>query len=125
MGQMPTAESAGPQAGPTAPEKPFGPVAAVFLAAGIGTVVLGILTTLAEASDDVASALEWSTSVGPLMGKTIIASGSFFVAWGILHVALRARDPAPRGTFLLVAVLILVGLVLTFPTFFQVFAPAE
>jgi hypothetical protein len=34
------------------PDKPFGPVAAVFLAAGIGALVLGILTTVAEASED-------------------------------------------------------------------------
>jgi len=34
------------------------------LAAGIGAVILGILTTLAEANEDVKSALEWSKSVG-------------------------------------------------------------
>ena len=60
-----------------APDKPFGPVAAVFLAAGIGALVLGILTTVAEASEDFKSALEWAKSVGSLSGKTLIASAVF------------------------------------------------
>ncbi len=106
-------------------DKPFGPVAAAFLAAGIGALVLGILTTLAEASEGVASALEWSSSVGPLMGKTILSVAAFAVSWVILHVGLRDKDPNPRAVFVWTAVLVAVGLVLTFPTFFQLFAPEE
>jgi hypothetical protein len=109
-----------------APEtKPFGPAAAVFLAAGIGALVLGVLTTVAEASEDVKSALEWSKSVGPLTGKTLLATGAFLVSWPILYVILRNRDPKPTRVFVWVGVLIAVGLILTFPTFFQIFAPAE
>jgi hypothetical protein len=106
-------------------EKPFGPVAAVFLAAGIGALILGILTTFAEANEDVKSALEWSKSVGPLTGKTLIASAGFFVAWVILHVALRRKDPAPKAVFMWTGILVAIGFVLTFPTFFQIFAPEE
>ena len=106
-------------------DKPFGPVAAVFFAAGIGAVVLGVLTTLAEASASVKSALEWFSSVGSLSGKTILATGAFWLAWPILHAMLRDKDPEPRRLFIWVAVLVAVGLVLTFPTFFQVFAPEE
>ena len=53
--------------------KPFGPVAAVFTAAGIGAVVLGILTTLTEASASIKDALQLNDRVGPLSGKTIFA----------------------------------------------------
>jgi hypothetical protein len=106
-------------------DKPFGPVAAVFLAAGIGAVILGILTTLAEASEDVASALEWSKSVGPLTGKTILAAGGFLVSWVILYFVLRDRDPNPKWTFIWTGILVGIGLLLTFPTFFQAFAPEE
>jgi hypothetical protein len=106
-------------------EKPFGPVAAAFLAAGVGALVLGILTTLAEASEGVKSWLEWSTSVGPLSGKTIIAVIAFVVAWVVLGIALRGRNPKPSTVFTWTAVLVAVGLVLTFPTFFQAFAPEE
>jgi hypothetical protein len=106
-------------------DKPFGPVAAVFLAAGVGAVVLGLLTTLAEANESIKSALEWSKSVGPLTGKTIIASASFFVAWVVLHAALRGKVLEPKRVFIWTGVLDAVGLLLTFPTFFQLFAPAE
>ena len=106
-------------------DKPFGPVAAVFLAAGIGAVSLGILTTLAEASEGVASALEWSKSVGPLMGKTILSAAGFLVSWVILYLVLRDENPDPKRTFIWTGILIGVGLLLTFPTFFQAFAPEE
>jgi Family of unknown function (DUF6069) len=106
-------------------DKPFGPVAAAFIAAGIGAVVLGILTTLAEASEDVASALEWSKSVGPLIGKTILSVVAFVVSWVILHVVLRDKELDPRKVFTWTAVLVAVGFLLTFPTFFQLFAPSE
>jgi hypothetical protein len=106
-------------------DRPFGPVAAAFLAAGIGALVLGFLTTLAEASDDVASALEWSKSVGPLTGKTILAVAAFLGSWAILYAVLRGKDPKPKMVFTWTAILLAVGFVLTFPTFFQIFAPAE
>jgi hypothetical protein len=106
-------------------DKPFGPVAAVFLAAGVGSLVLGILTTLAEANESIKSWLEWSTSVGPLSGKTIIAVIAFVVAWVVLGIALRGRSLKPSTVFTWTAVLIAIGLVLTFPTFFQAFAPEE
>lgn len=105
--------------------KPFGPVAAVFLASGVGAIVLGILTTLAEASGSVKSTLEFSTPVGPLSGKTIVASAGFLVAWAILGFVLRGKDPEPRRVFVWTAVMVAIGLVLTFPIFFQAFAPAE
>jgi hypothetical protein len=106
-------------------DKPFGPVAAAFLAAGIGTLVLGILTTLAETSDSIKSGLEWSKSVGPLAGKTIIAVAAFLVSWVVLHTVLRGRDVNAARVFTWTAILVGAGLVLTFPTFFQLFAPEE
>jgi hypothetical protein len=106
-------------------DKPFGPVAAVFLAAGVGALVLGILTTLAEANESFKSWLEWSTSVGSLSGKTIIAVIAFVVAWVVFGIGLRGKNPKPTSIFMWTAVLVAVGLVLTFPTFFQAFAPEE
>jgi hypothetical protein len=108
---------------PQSTDKPFGPVAAVFLAAGIGSLVLGILTTLSEASDGIGSALEWSKSVGPLSGKTVISVLVFLVSWGVLQSVLGHKDPDTRKVFTWTAALVALGLVLTFPTFFQLFAP--
>lgn len=105
----------------TAALKPNGPVAAVMLATGIGSVVLGLLTTLAEASESVAEFLEFSDRVGPLSGKTILAAVAFLLSWGGLHLALRDRDLDWRPLTTAVVVLVAIGFVLTFPTFFQLF----
>jgi len=105
--------------------KPFGPVAAAFLAAGVGGVVLGALTTLAEASEGIKDALDLNSRVGPLSGKTIFAVAAWLVAWAILHVAMKDKDPAPRTIFIWTGVLYAVAVLLTFPIFFQLFAPAE
>jgi hypothetical protein len=103
-------------------DRPFGPVAAAFLAAGIGSLVLGLLTTLAEASATLKEKLQFSDPVGPLSGKTIISVAAWAVAWVVLHLVLRRQDPAPRTTFLVTAVLVALGLLGTFPTFFERFA---
>lgn len=102
--------------------RPNGPVAAVMLAAGVGTVVLGILTTLAEASESVHDFLEFSERVGPLSGKTILAAAAFLLSWAGLHLALRRRDLGWRPVTIALIALVAIGLVLTFPTFFQLFA---
>ncbi|MEX0991256.1 MAG: hypothetical protein WD004_03175 [Actinomycetota bacterium] len=103
-------------------QKPFGPVAAVFIAAGIGSLVLGILTMAAEASASIKSMLEWSKAVGPLMGKTLVSSAAFFISWGVLHAAWKSKDPEPRKVWIWTSVLVLLGLLGTFPIFFQLFA---
>ncbi len=105
--------------------KPFGPVAAAFLAAGIGGVVLGILTTLVEASEGIKSALEFSARVGSLSGKTIIAVATWLVAWAILHTVLKGKNVDSKKAFTWTAILFAVAAILTFPIFFQMFAPPE
>ncbi len=104
-------------------ERPNGPAEAAILAAGIGILVLGILTTLSEASSSVADGLQWSNRVGPLSGKTIIAAASFFGLWAVLAVLLRGTSLGLRTVTIAAAVLVALGLIGTFPTFFQIFAP--
>jgi hypothetical protein len=108
--------------GELAAERPFGPAAAVVVAAGIGAFVLGLLTTLNEASTDVHDFLTFDDGVGPLSGKTILGGGAFFVAWAVLHVLWRERNPPMRAVLLAAGILLLLGLIGTFPTFFQEFA---
>jgi hypothetical protein len=103
--------------------RPFGPAAAVLLAAGLGIFVLGLLTTLSEASTGIADGLQWNDRVGPLSGKTIIASCVFFCAWGLLTAALRRSEPPWKTIVYATGILVALGLLLTFPTFFQAFAP--
>ena len=103
--------------------KPFGPVAAAFLGAGIGSFVLGLLTTLAEANETFADKLNWYNPVGPLSGKTLISVAVFAVSWLALHLALRRKDPALRSVFWVTGLLVALGFLLTFPTFFDLFKP--
>lgn len=105
-------------------DKPFWPVAATFLAAGFGVLVLGVLTTLAEASPTLKDWLAFSSQVGPLSGKTIISVAAWLVAWAVLSVALRGRDIRPRTVYWLTGVMVALGLVGTFPSFFEKFTKA-
>ena len=112
--------------GPSEPEladRPFWPVAAAFLAGGFGVFVLGLLTTLAEASESLSRWLQFSDPVGPLSGKTIFGVAAFVVSWPILHLVLRGRDISEKAVYLVTSLLVLAGLVMTFPTFFEQFAP--
>lgn len=106
------------------PDKPEGPVAAAILAAGIGALALGILTTLAEASGSIKRFLNFYDPVGPLSGVTIGAVVIWLTAWGILHVRYRTRSVGSGRALTASLVLIGLGVVATFPLFFQAFAPA-
>jgi hypothetical protein len=103
-------------------DKPEGPIAAAIIAGGIGATALGFFTTLAEASTDAKDWLQWSDRVGPLSGKTIMAVIVWLVAWAVLHAIYRNRPYETRRAFTIALVLIGVGVVGTFPTFFQAFA---
>ena len=103
--------------------KPDGPLAAVLLAAGIGTFALGLVTTLAEASEAFRNRLVLNAEVGPLSGKTVWATVIFVVAWSVLYVLLRYRDGILRSATIAFVVLTVLGLLGTFPLFFQAFAP--
>jgi hypothetical protein len=102
-------------------DKPEGPIAAAVIAGGVGAAVLGVVTTLAEVSEGVREWLQWSDAVGPLSGKVIVAVLVWLVAWAVLHVALRRRPYETRRALVVSLVLIAVGVVGTFPTFFQLF----
>jgi len=102
--------------------RPFGPVAAAFLAAGIGSLVLGLLTTIAEANATFADKLNWYNPVGPLSGKTLIAVAAFVASWLLLHLALRGKEPAQGVTYWATGLLVVAGFLLTFPKFFDLFA---
>jgi hypothetical protein len=101
--------------------KPTGPAAAALISAGIGSTVLGLLTTLAEASPAVKTFLNFYNPVGPLAGKTTWAVVAYLVSWAILALVLRGKNPpfgrVVRWTYALVGL----GLIGTFPIFFEAF----
>lgn len=105
--------------------KPTGPVAAVLLATGIGSLVLAILVVIAESSESFAESLAYSERVGPLSGKTIWSVVAFLLSWLVLGVALRNRNVGLRKVAIVSGVLIALALIGTFAPFFQLFAPEE
>ena len=104
------------------PDKPEGPIAAAVIAAGIGGLALGLLTVWAEASTSFADTLAWSDRVGPLSGKSSLAVVVWLVSWAVLHVIYRSRPYETTRALTIALVLIALGVVGTFPTFFQLFA---
>jgi hypothetical protein len=105
------------------PDKPEGPIAAAIIAGGVGAAALGLFTTLSEANEDIKDWLNWKDEVGPLAGKTIMAVIVWLVAWAVLHVIYRAKPYETRRAFTIAVVLVALGVLGTFPTFFQAFAP--
>jgi hypothetical protein len=115
---MSTAESSGV----TSTTHIEGVAAAALLAAGAGAFILGLLTTLAEASTDIKDFLQFNDRVGPLSGKTIIAAVAYFGALLVFALLFRGRQLALRPVLIAAVVLLVLGFLGTFPTFFQAFA---
>lgn len=108
------------------PDKPDGPGAAMMISAGIGIFVLGFLTVLAVASASATTWLqkwEWGVGVGPLAGKTTIASLTYFLSPAIVWVLWREKHVDVKTAFYIGLALGLLGAPGTYPTFFQKFTP--
>jgi hypothetical protein len=119
--------------------KPNGPVAAVFLASGIASLVIGIGVVLNEASTTIKDAIGVDfnaflqfdknfgigSGVGPLSGKVGLAVIAFVVSWVVLHFWLRGKEVNFRSYFIASLVLVALGFALTFPPIFLLFAPAH
>lgn len=103
------------------PSKPTGPAAAALVAAGVGTFVIGLMTTLAAAFPGLRNALVWYSPSGPLSGKTGVGLIAWLLAWIILHSAWRAREANLARAFTWAIVLIVAGFLLTFPPIFEAF----
>lgn len=102
-------------------DKPEGPIAAAILAGGVGALALGAVTTLVEANASVKSALTLSAAVGPLSGKVVTAVAVWLVAWVVLHLVYRSKPYETRRALTVGVVLVALGVLGTFPTFFQMF----
>lgn len=106
----------------SANDKPAGAGSAAMIAAGIGCLFVGILTTAAEASTSLKEALQLSDSVGPLSGKTIFSVVGWAIVWAILHFTMKDKDFPISKALTVTLVLFGLAVLLTFPTFFQMFA---
>lgn len=99
-----------------------GPAAATFIAGGIGSAALGLIIPLSEAIPAFKTWLAWNKGVGPLTGKVIIPSLLFFVVWIVLGVMYRGKNTNMRRALTISFVGMIIGLLGTFPPFFDLFA---
>lgn len=96
----------------------------MIVAAGVGVFFLGLFTVLSEASEgihDFLGSLSFEQGVGPLAGKTILASLAFFVTWGILGFLWKDKDQNIKTMFWIGLWLGVAGAVMTFPPVFTAF----
>jgi hypothetical protein len=103
-------------------QKPNGGAAAAILAAAIGVLAIGILTTLSEASEPIHDFLNWYNPTGPLSGKTGLGSIIWLISWGIGYVALSKKEVNLPRMVKVAAILMVIGLLLLFPPIFTLFA---
>jgi len=98
-----------------------GPAAAAILASGIGSFALGLFTTLAQAVTTLRNALNLYDPVGPLSGKTIAAILIWLIAWVAFHGLWKNQQVNFGSVYIATLVLIGLGLLGTFPLFFDLF----
>jgi hypothetical protein len=105
---------------PTETPIPNGPAAAAILSAAIGCFALGLMTVASDKSKAVNKLMLFYPPSGALTGETTIAIVVWLVAWLVLarlwRNSTRALGPINVASF----VLLLCGLLLTFPPFVDV-----
>ena len=100
---------------------PNGRAAAALLAGGIGCGFLGVIVFLSEVVAPIGTALNWLNPVGPLSGKVIVTIAVFLVSWIGLHFAWRNKDVNFSRIVLIAFVLLVVGIIGTFPPVWHLF----
>ena len=98
-------------------------VGAAFIASGVGSLVLGILVILVDASAKINSGLVLVKPVGALSGKTTIAVAAFLVSWAVAYFVLKGRAVKLATSFYIALVLIAIGALFTFPPVFELIVP--
>jgi hypothetical protein len=96
-----------------------GLIAAAMLAAGIGCLFLGVMTSLSEGIHPVENALNWYNPVGALTGKTWVAIFFWLVSWGILASKWRDQEVNFGKVYTATLILVALGILMTFPLFFD------
>lgn len=98
-----------------------GPAAAALFAAGIGSAFYGITVVLTEAVPAIKTAMAFVKPVGPLSGKTTVGMIGWLIAWAILYFLYRGKNVDMDRIATLSLILLAIGLVFTFPPFYDLF----
>ncbi|HEV8650017.1 MAG TPA: hypothetical protein VG276_11580 [Actinomycetes bacterium] len=106
-----------------APAEPNGGVVAAIVAAGLACAIFGSLVVATAASPAIAKLMTFYWPAGPLTGKSTVTIVAYLVIWPNLHYRLRDRHLDLYKAFLFTLFLVGLGLVGTFPPFYQMFQP--
>jgi hypothetical protein len=96
-----------------------GAALAAFLGAGIGTSAMGLFVLLNEAGVFVAPGLY--APAGGVSGRTTFAVVAWLAAWLLLHRRWKNRRIEPGRVYGLTLLLVIVGIVATFPPVWRLF----
>lgn len=96
---------------------PNGPAAAAILSAGIGCFALSVFAVVADASKPIAGLFTFYRPTGPLSGVTTAAILLWLATWFVLARLWRNKTVAAAKVNAVAFVLLLLGVLLTFPPF--------
>ncbi len=101
--------------------RPNGAGAAAILAAGFGAFLVAVFAILADQSSAIKSMMVFWKPAGPLSGVTTCAIVLWLATWAILHTRWRNRSVALARVNTAAFVLLILGLLLTFPPIADLF----
>ena len=96
---------------------PTGPGAAAILAAGIGSLALGLGAFAADAVPAIANAFNFWAPTGALSGVTLTAIAVWLVSWFGLSRRWGSRNVSLTGVNVAAFAMLVASLLLTFPPF--------
>lgn len=100
-----------------------GAAMAAMLGGAIGAFAMGAFVLLHEAG--VYSAPALYAPAGALSGRTTLAVIVWLVSWAVLHYRWKQRDVAPHRVAKVALLLVIAGVIATFPPVWKLVAPAE
>jgi hypothetical protein len=98
---------------PVAHGRANGAAMASVLGAGIGAFAMGAIVLLNEAGLFAVPALYGPA--GGVSGRTTLAMVLWLITWGVLHARWKAREIDPGRVFAMTLILVIVGVIGTFP----------
>lgn len=100
---------------------PNGGGAAAVLAAGVGAFLVAVFAILADKIAAMKSLMIFYKPTGPLSGVTTCAIGSWLLIWLLLHMAWRSRMVNVGRVRMAALILLILGVLLTFPPISDLF----
>ncbi|VAW42765.1 hypothetical protein MNBD_CHLOROFLEXI01-3375 [hydrothermal vent metagenome] len=98
-----------------------GVAAATLISSGIGALVLGLMTTGAVVIEGLKGSLNWWNPAGSLTGKSSVAVIAWLISWALLNTLWKGKDVDLRKSYIITLVLIGLGVLFTYPPFFEAF----